>query len=184
MSKKFYILDQHLSPWNVDEDWWNYQPATDDPLIWESWKWKGQTSPPEHDDHLSKKNDSPRFYIAIFLIVFFFIIVIVAYIKYFYCENVSSRASSVSDLITLCDAQGGCYSLTTPPRTLSYDRPHVIVNCIPYLPIYSICRNNIVDRPPDYDDVVFGDLSGQEVFPKVEHYVPSPMFRVDDAMRY
>ena len=120
------------------------------------------------------------------MIVFFLIIVIVAYLKYFYFENASSRASSVSDLLALCDSHGGipqCYSLTTPAQTITYERPHIIVNCIPYLPIYSICRHSNVDKPPDYDDVVQGDL----VFPRVENYVhetPCAIFTSDNTMRY
>lgn len=89
-----------------------------------------------------------------------------------------------SDLLTLCDGQGGCSSLTTVPRSKIYDMAHTRINDISYVSIYSISQNNDVDRPPDYDDVLVGELSGQEVLPKAEHHVPNPMFRGDNAERY
>lgn len=89
-----------------------------------------------------------------------------------------------SDLLTLCEGQRDCSSLTTPSRSKRYDVPHTRVHDIPYVPIYSICLNNCKDRLPDSDDILVGELIGQEVLPKVEHYVQSPMFRVGDATRY
>lgn len=89
-----------------------------------------------------------------------------------------------SDLLTLCDEQGGCSSLTTPSSSKKSDVSHTREHDISHVPIYSICLNNCKERPPDSDDVLPRKLSGQEVLPKIEHYVSSPMFRIDDAIRY
>lgn len=88
-----------------------------------------------------------------------------------------------SDLLTLCDEQGGCSTLTTHSSRKKCDASHTREH-ISYVPIYSICLNDCKDKPPDSDDVLPRELSGQEVLPKIEHYQSSPMFRVDDAIRY
>lgn len=89
-----------------------------------------------------------------------------------------------SDLLTLCDEPGGCSSLTKPSSSKKSHLSHTRDHDIAYIPIYSICLNNCKGRPLDSDDVLLSELSGQEVLPKVEHYAPSPMFIVDDAIRY
>lgn len=89
-----------------------------------------------------------------------------------------------NDLLTLCDEPGDCSSLTKLSSSKKSDLSHTRDHDISFIPIYSICLNNSKGRPPDSDDVLLSELSGQEVLPKVEHYVSSPMFRVDDAIRY
>lgn len=88
-----------------------------------------------------------------------------------------------SDLLTLCDGQECCSSLTTPPRSKK-DMQNNRMNDNPYYLICSICRNNCIVRQPDSDKVLNGELSGQEMFPKIEHYVTNSTSSGDTANRY